>query len=69
MAKATVIPPGKVGIITSADGARLDAGRLHGKAIEGHYSFQDAEQFIGHGGQKGPQVEIMTPGTHQGAGG
>src|SRR3712207_5235915 len=44
--KATVIPPGKVGVITSADGAPLDAGRLHGKAIEGHGNFQDAEQFI-----------------------
>src|SRR5215213_3059663 len=65
VAKATVIPPGKVGIITSADGAPLDAGRLHGKAIEGHHSFQDAEQFIGYGGQKGPQVEIMTPGTYR----
>ena len=65
VAKATVIPPGKVGIVTSADGAPLDAGRLHGKAIEGHHSFQDAEQFVSHGGQKGPQVEIVTPGTYR----
>ncbi|HEV2764777.1 MAG TPA: SPFH domain-containing protein, partial [Pyrinomonadaceae bacterium] len=65
VAKATVVPPGKVGVITSADGAPLDAGRLHGKAIEGHGNFQDAEQFISHGGQKGPQVEILTPGTYR----
>ena len=63
--KVTMIPPGKVGIITSADGAQLDAGRLHGKAITGHKNYQDAESFIYNGGQKGPQVEILTPGTYR----
>src|SRR4051812_40372597 len=65
VAKVTVIPPGKVGVVTSSDGDPLDAGRLHGKAIEGHRNFQDAEQFIASGGQKGPQVEILTPGTYR----
>ncbi|HVG31449.1 MAG TPA: SPFH domain-containing protein [Pyrinomonadaceae bacterium] len=63
--KATVVPPGKVGVVTAADGAPLDAGRLHGKAIEGHINFQNAELFISSGGQKGPQVEILTPGTYR----
>ncbi|HEX8423095.1 MAG TPA: hypothetical protein VF634_06775, partial [Pyrinomonadaceae bacterium] len=62
VAKATVIPPGKVGVVTAADGDQLDAGRLHGKAISDHRNYQDAEQFIASGGQKGPQVEILTPG-------
>ncbi|MBA2501458.1 MAG: hypothetical protein H0V27_01130 [Pyrinomonadaceae bacterium] len=65
VAEATVVPPGKVGVMTAADGAPLDAGRLHGKAIEGHRNYQDAEQFVGSGGQKGPQVEILTPGTYR----
>src|SRR5689334_20855589 len=65
IAKTTVIPPGKVGIITAADGAPLDQGRLHGKAIASHKNFQDAEAFIYNGGQKGPQVEILTPGTYR----
>src|SRR5918912_1126453 len=65
ISKATMIPPGKVGIITSADGDPLDPGRLHGKAIDGHRNFQDAESFIANGGQKGPQVEILTPGTYR----
>src|SRR5918997_2595647 len=65
IAKATVIPPGKVGVVTAADGEQLDAGRLHGKAIQGHRNYQDAEQFIASGGQKGPQVEILTPGTYR----
>lgn len=63
--KATVVPPGKVGVVTAADGAPLDAGRLHGKAIQGHINFQNAELFISSGGQKGPQVEILTPGTYR----
>ena len=60
-----MIPPGKVGIITASDGAQLDPGRLHGKAIPDHRNFQDAEAFIQYGGQKGPQVEILTPGTYR----
>ena len=65
VAKAMMIPPGKVGIITSADGAQLETGRLHGTAIAGHKNFQDAEAFIANGGQKGVQVEILTPGTYR----
>src|SRR6476620_8556357 len=65
IAQTTVLPPGKVGVITAADGAPLDQGRLHGKAILDHKNFQDAEAFIYNGGQKGPQVEILTPGTYR----
>src|SRR3954468_9566312 len=65
IAKVKTIPPGKVGVVTASDGAPLDPGRLHGKAIDGHRNFQDAEQYIASGGQKGPQVEILTPGTYR----
>ncbi|HEY6186209.1 MAG TPA: SPFH domain-containing protein [Pyrinomonadaceae bacterium] len=63
--KTTVIPQGKIGVVTAADGAQLDAGRLLGKAIDNHRNYQDAEQFIANGGQKGPQVDILTPGTYR----
>jgi uncharacterized membrane protein YqiK len=65
IAKTTTVPPGKVGVVTAADGAPLDPGRLHGKAIASHKNYQDAEQFMASGGQKGPQVEILTPGTYR----
>src|SRR5689334_13923571 len=65
VAKATVIPQGKVGLVTNADGDPLDPGRLLGKAITNHRNFQDAEQFIAAGGQKGPQVDILTPGVYR----
>src|ERR671938_1547639 len=65
IASVTVVPQGKVGVVTAADGAPLDTGRLLAKAISGHRNFQNAEQFIAHGGQKGPQVDILTPGTYR----
>jgi uncharacterized membrane protein YqiK len=65
VAKTTMIPQGKVGVITAADGDPLDPGRLLGKAISDHRNFQDAEQFIAAGGQKGPQVDILTPGVYR----
>jgi uncharacterized membrane protein YqiK len=65
IAKATLVPQGKVGVITAADGDPLDPGRLLGKATLDHRNFQDAEQFIAAGGQKGPQVDILTPGVYR----
>jgi uncharacterized membrane protein YqiK len=65
VAKTTVIPQGKVGIIIAADGAPLDPGRLLAKAVDGHLSFQNAELFVAAGGQRGPQVDILTPGTYR----
>src|SRR5215212_2075681 len=65
IAKATMIPQGKIGIVASADGAPLNPGRLLGKTTSDHRNFQDSEQFIAKGGQKGTQVEILTPGTYR----
>ena len=65
IAKATIITPGNIGVVTSADGTQLEPGRLHASAIKGHKNFQDAETFISNGGQKGPQVETLTPGTYR----
>src|SRR5258707_10136420 len=63
--KTTVIPQGQVGIVTAAGGDPLDPGRLLAKAIGDHLSFQDAEKFVNSGGQRGPQVDILTPGTYR----
>jgi len=63
--KQTVVPQGQVGVVTAADGASLNPGRLLGRAIDGHNHFQDAEGFVSNHGQKGPQVEVITPGTYR----
>src|SRR2546423_13450880 len=52
VSKTTTIPQGKVGVITAADGAPLDPGRLLGQAVPGHVNFQDAEQFVRHGAEE-----------------
>jgi len=65
VAKATLVPQGKVGVVTAADGGPLDPGRLLGKSITDHRNFQDEEKFIASGGQKGPQVDILTPGVYR----
>ena len=65
IAKAAMIPTGKVGVLTSADGSQLAQGRLFGQAVKGHKNFQDAESFIYNGGQKGAQVEVLSPGTYR----
>lgn len=65
IAQTTVVPIGAIGLVTASDGAPLDAGRLLGTAVPGHRNFQDAEQFIHAAGQKGPQVEVLTPGTYR----
>ncbi|MEI6287606.1 MAG: hypothetical protein WCP79_13970, partial [Bacillota bacterium] len=59
------IPKGKIGIVTAMDGLPIDSGRLLAKGVEGHKSFQDGETFLAAGGQKGPQISIMFPGTYR----
>src|SRR6185295_13712094 len=49
----------------AADGSSLDPGRLLARAVEGHISFQNAELFVSSGGQRSPQVDILTPGTYR----
>jgi regulator of protease activity HflC (stomatin/prohibitin superfamily) len=60
----TQIPQGKIGVVYANDGATLAAGQLVGRSVEGHDNFQKAEDFLKNGGQKGPQVDILRPGTY-----
>ena len=62
--KKTYIPDGKIGVVYAADGASLTAGQLVGRSVAGHDNFQKAEIFLKNGGQKGPQVDILLPGTY-----
>ena len=62
--KKTVVPQGAIGVITAADGVPLEQGQLLGKSVQGHDSFQKAEIFLTQGGQKGPQIEFLRPGTY-----
>jgi uncharacterized membrane protein YqiK len=61
----TVIGEQEVGLVESIDGASIPAGKIFAKVAPNHDSFQDAEAFLKNGGEKGPQIEILPPGTYR----
>ena len=61
---AVVIPPGKIGVVEARDGKPLARGRVVARYVDCD-SFQDAQAFIDGGGERGPQVAIMAPGTYR----
>lgn len=64
-ADAVEIPPGKIGIVAALDGQPIARGRLLGGHIDGHKNFEDGQGFLLNGGQRGPQLDILLPGTYR----
>jgi regulator of protease activity HflC (stomatin/prohibitin superfamily) len=64
-ATAVFIDKGKVGVVTAMDGQKIPAGRLLGQSVTGHSNFESGQAFLENGGQKGPQIEILQPGTYR----
>ena len=62
---AQMIDKGKIALITSMDGKPVPAGRLLAHKVDGHSNFENGEMFLQNGGQKGPQIEILLPGTYR----
>jgi len=60
----TEILPSEVGIVESIDGKPIPQGRLLGDEVDCN-QFQDAKMFLENGGQKGPQVAILRPGSYR----
>jgi uncharacterized membrane protein YqiK len=61
----TLIDKGRVGLVNSMDGKPIPPGRLLAQRVEGHSAFEDGEAFLRKAGQKGPQIEILLPGTYR----
>src|SRR6516164_8449812 len=61
------IPKGKVGILTAKDGAPLRAGQAFADPFPSKFGNQmlDAEVFLLNGGQRGPQLSVLTPGKYR----
>ena len=57
------IEPDQVGIVTTLDGASIEAGEIAGPAIAGHDNFQNAQAFLDGGGRRGLQEQILLSGT------
>lgn len=62
---AVVIDKGQVGVVTSMDGEPIPAGRLLAKKVAGHNNFENGQAFLQNGGQKGPQIDVLLPGTYR----
>ena len=58
------VPPGKLGCVEACDGQPLPAGRIIGRQVDCD-SFQDARAFLQNNGQRGPQMQIIPPGTYR----
>jgi uncharacterized membrane protein YqiK len=64
LADAVIIPPGKIGVVEARDGKPLPSGRVIARQVECD-SFQNAQAFISGGGERGPQIALVTPGTYR----
>jgi len=60
----TTIDRGHIGIVEARDGHALSGGRVLAKTVECN-SFQDARVFLLKGGERGPQISIIPPGTYR----
>src|SRR5438552_1825674 len=61
---ATIVAANQVGLVTAKDGAPLPSGELVAVSAEGHNDFQHASAYLGAGGQRGPQYDLLKPGTY-----
>ncbi len=61
---AVVVPPGQIGVIEARDGNPLPSGRVIARHVECD-SFQDAQAFMAGGGERGPQMSVIGPGTYR----
>lgn len=59
-----IIPDQKVGIVVARDGQPLPETEFVAKSIPGHNNFQDVTKFLENGGQRGPQFDVLKPGTY-----
>ncbi|OHT44849.1 SPFH domain-containing protein [Flavobacterium tructae] len=53
-----------IGIVTALDGEPIPQGQIAGKFVEGHNNFQDFDQFLDKGGNRGLQPQVMLAGSY-----
>ena len=58
------IPDNAVGIVTTLEGKPLEEGQIAGRVIGEHNKFQDADLFLGNGGYKGLQEQVILAGSY-----
>lgn len=61
---AVIVNSGSVGLVTAKDGDQLPPAELIADSVEGHDSYQNAAAFLTGRGQRGPQLDVLPPGTY-----
>jgi uncharacterized membrane protein YqiK len=64
MEEFTTIPEGKIGVVEARDGVPISGGRVLGRKVDCD-SFQDARAFLSNHGERGPQIDVIPPGTYR----
>ena len=62
--KNTVIKKDEVGLVKAIDGLPIPIGRIMAEPVECNL-FQNGRDFLANGGQKGPQIDVLTPGVYR----
>ena len=53
-----------VGIVTTLDGLPIEANQIAGKLVDGHNNFQNFDNFIKNGGNRGLQPQVILAGSY-----
>jgi uncharacterized membrane protein YqiK len=61
---AVSVPQGQIGVVEARDGHPLASGRVIAKQVNCD-SFQDGAAFMANGGERGPQMGVIAPGTYR----
>src|SRR6266853_2440651 len=64
MKEFVTVPVGKIGLVEACDGQPLPSGRIIAKRVQ-CTSYQDARAFLQNGGERGPQLDVIPPGTYR----
>jgi uncharacterized membrane protein YqiK len=64
LAPFTTIDKNQIGIVEARDGKALSKGRVLAAAVECN-SFQNTRAFLANGGERGPQISVIPPGTYR----
>ena len=64
LVKFFTVPQGKLGSVEACDGKPLASGRIVARRVPCD-SFQDARAFLQNGGERGPQMDVIPPGTYR----
>ena len=63
-AALTVVPRGKIGLLSAKDGAQLPTGAILARHVDCD-NFQDTRKFLTNGGQRGKQVGYLNNGVYR----